>query len=580
LRVWRNLGGGKFKETTRALGLERLAPVDSVLAADFDNDGDTDWLLMMADRTLRLLRNDGGNANQQIKLHLAGTRSNTSGLGTRIEIAAQGMRLARRVTSLPIEIGVGQHKQLDSITTRWLSLNPSMVDVKVEPNTVVSIAELQISDTSCPYLYAWDGKKFRFVNDILGASPVGLLLNENRYIDADPEEFIWLGGEKTFVPAGGNYLAQITEELREVLYLDEAKLVVVDHLAGTEAHPTSKLRPSKPFPAHQLLTLHKRYPLLRGASLDGTDVTALLAENDGKVLSPPRLRDSHLRGLAESHGVTLDFGPLAREHPLVLALTGWLRFGGATANLAAAGNPNLPFPFPMLEVETDPEKWQQVDIVVGAPAGKTKTILVELAGKLPPGGRRLRLTTAFEIHWDRLALFERDDSDSTQVRSFAPDSTDLHWHGIGQLETVPWFVPQTPIHDQIWDPAPWTVIPSGWCTRYGEVSELLTNRDNAVVLINSGDELTLRFASGGIPPVPRGYVRDFFLHAVGWDKDADFHTQAGARTEPIPWQGMDDQTYGTQARPRFANDGWMERFNTRWVGPRPLVRRQATAPAP
>src|SRR5438876_8379989 len=80
-------------------------------------------------------------------------------------------------------------------------------------------------------------------------------------------------------------------------------------------------------------------------------ITALLSENDGKVLSPLKLRDTHLRGLAEPHGVILDFGPLPVERPLVLALTGWLRFGGATANLAAASNPDLPFPFPQLEVE-------------------------------------------------------------------------------------------------------------------------------------------------------------------------------------------------------------------------------------
>ena len=33
-------------------------------------------------------------------------------------------------------------------------------------------------------------------------------------------------------------MIQITEELREVLYLDEARLVAVDHLAGIEIFPT------------------------------------------------------------------------------------------------------------------------------------------------------------------------------------------------------------------------------------------------------------------------------------------------------------------------------------------------------
>ncbi len=573
LRVWRNLGGGRFQETTRQLGLEKIGPVISVIPADFDNDGDTDLLLTLADQSLMLLRNDGGNANQQLKLHLAGTRSNASGLGIRVEVAAGGMRLARRVGALPVEIGVGQHKQLDSITTRWLSLNPSTVDVKVEPRIVLTIGELQMDNTSCPYLYAWDGERFRFVSDILGASPVGLPVTEGRYIEADPDEYVWLGDESLFQPRDGNYLLQITEELQEVLYLDEAKLVVVDHPAGTEVHSTDKLCPSKPFPPSDLVTLHRRQPLLKATRLDGTDVTAVVAEKDGLVVSPLKLRNTHLRGLAEPHGLTLDFGPLAVDRPLVLALSGWLHFGGATANIAASIDPDLPFPFPKVEAETASGEWKLVDVVAGAPAGKNKTILVDLTGKLSPGSRRLRLTTAFEIHWDRLALFERRAPAETRITSLAPSSSDLHWRGIGELEKVPWFVPQTPIHDRVLAALPWQVIPAGWCTRYGEVQELVAKRDNALVLINSGDELTLRFAADHLPPKPPGYVRDFFLYSVGWDKDADFHTKLGSVVEPLPWNGMDDQRYGGEPRPSFENDGWISRYNTRWVGPRALTRK-------
>ena len=108
--------------------------------------------------------------------------------------------------------------------------------------------ELTIQEGSCPYLYAWDGKRFRFVTDILGAAPLGLPIAEGRYIEADPEEFVWIGNEQTFPARDGTYQLQITEELREVLYLDEAKLVVVDHEPGTEVHSTDKLLPGKPFP--------------------------------------------------------------------------------------------------------------------------------------------------------------------------------------------------------------------------------------------------------------------------------------------------------------------------------------------
>jgi hypothetical protein len=99
------------------------------------------------------------------------------------------------------------------------------------------------------------------------------------------------------------------------------------------------------------------------------------------------------------------------------------------------------------------------------------------------------------------------------------------------------------------------------------MSELIDKRDNALALINAGDELTLSFAADGLPNKAAGVIRDFFLYSVGWDKDSDFHCELGWRVEPLPWHGMDDQLYGHQARPSFPNDGLMVKYNTRWVGP-------------
>src|SRR5438132_14082635 len=95
----------------------------------------------------------------------------------------------------------------------------------------------------------------------MGAAPLGLPLAEGRYIEADPEEFVWIGNEQTFPARDGQYQLQITEELREVLYLDEAKLVVVDHEPGTEVHPTDKLLPGGPFPRGGIMTVHHEHPL-------------------------------------------------------------------------------------------------------------------------------------------------------------------------------------------------------------------------------------------------------------------------------------------------------------------------------
>ena len=129
-----------------------------------------------------------------------------------------------------------------------------------------SVDEIDKPTGSCPYLYSWDGTGFRFVTDLLGAAPLGLRLSDTQFIAADPREYVRLGDERAFPARGGGHVVQITEELREVLYLDEAKLVVVDHPRGTEVHTTGKLVPGKPFPPHELITLHRRQPLLGRAA--------------------------------------------------------------------------------------------------------------------------------------------------------------------------------------------------------------------------------------------------------------------------------------------------------------------------
>lgn len=575
VRVWRNRGAAGFREVTADLGLNKLPPgkIQFVAAADLDGDCDTDLALAVEGAGIRVLRNDGGSGNYQLKLRLIGHRSNSSALGVRYEVSAGGLRAWRTVKQLPIEVGVGKHAQVDSVAVRWFDGFVNNDEIKVNQCAIAALDEIEKPTGSCPYLYAWDGTRFRFVTDLLGAAPLGLRVSDSRFIDADPAEYVWLGDEQMFPPRDGNYLLQITEELREVLYLDEAKLVVVDHPAGTEVHSTSKLRPGKPFPPHEIVTLHRRTPLKRAVNHEGAEVTALLNEADGKMVSPTRLRARQLRGLAEPHSVTLDFGPLATERPLVLALTGWLRFGGGMANVGAAHTPDLPFPFPTLEVETGPGEWRPVDVVAGAPAGKTKTIIIDLTGKLPPGGGRLRLSGAFEIHWDRIALLEKRDDAETRITALAPTKTDLHRRGYSEFEAWPWYFPLTPNYAAARPYADWTLTPSGWCTRYGEVDELVARQDNALALLNGGDELTLQFAAQSLPPKPPGTVRHFFVYTVGWDKDADFHCELGSQVEPLPWHGMEDQLYGKQPRPASANDDWIRKYNTRWVGPHTQTKR-------
>ena len=572
VHVWRNRGRLGFHETTTQLGLAGLKDVRFLVAADLDRDGDTDFVLDVGGK-MRLFRNEGGNANVQLKLALFGNRSNASGLGVKVEAAAGAWRILRSVAQLPAEIGVGRHDHLDALNIRWFDTMLPGTDVVLEGHEPVPAIEIFVNSTgSCPYLYVWDGTRFRFVTDLLGAAPLGLPVAAGKYIAADPEEIVWIGDSTRVQPKAGRVVCQITEELREILYLDVAELLVVDRPLGMEVHSSSQLRASGPFAKPGLIGLRRLRPPLRATTLDGVDVTAALAAVDGLRWSPQptQLRGSQFRGLAEEHGVVLDFGPLDPGQPLALVLTGWLRFGGGMANVGGSQRDDFPFPFPVLEGELDDGTWVRLAIPPAAPAGKTKTIVLDLSGRLPPGVRRLRLTEAFEIHWDRIALGERVPSPAATV--LLPVGSDLHFRGFSQWAEMPPTEPPTPDYARLLPGPNWTRTPSGWATRYGPVGELLRAEDQGLCLVAGGDELTLEFDVSTLPPPDGGSLREYFLRSVGWDKDADYHVAEGTTIEPLPWRGMEDQRYGKQPRPPMGSDALHARFNTRWVGPNTVIR--------
>lgn len=580
LRSWRNRGLGGFAETTESIGLDRMdlssADCLAVKPADLDGDCDSDLLLTLADQSLRVLRNDGGNQNRQLKLRLEGNRSNPSALGVKIEIASGGLRMMRTVHELPIEIGLGKRQKVDALRPHWSDL-VTTTDLALEECATESITELELPAGSCPYLYVWDGERFRFVTDFLGASPLGLPATEEKLIVADADEFVRLGDESNVRLLGNDYLLQVTEELREVLYLDQATLCVVDHPEGVEAIPMNRLMPGPPFPKADLMAAHAPYPLRRAVRNDGLDVKESLLRVDGKMASPATLRAPQLRGLAEPHHFDLDFGPIDVNRPLVLALDGWLRFGGGMANMSAARYPDLPFPFPVLSVKLMDGTWKALDLPVGAPAGKTKSMAVDLEGQLPAGTRQLRLSVAFEIHWDRIALMEKYRGKDVVQHFLKPSKGHLHWRGFSEYQDLPWNIPLSPNYERVNATAPWLLMPSGWCTRYGEVGALLSAKDNQLVILNGGDELTLRFDGSALPTKSGGRQRSFYLFVSGWDKDADPHVVKGWTVDPIPWHGMDGQRYGRQLRPKTLNDEWRTKYNTRWVGPfalRPLAKNE------
>ncbi len=561
VRLWRNVGGNAWVDATSASGLTALEspPIVDVVAGDFEGDGDSDLLLVEAGGRLRFLRNDGGDKNGQLKIRLIPTKTNPSGYGTHLEVRAGSFWVTRSASAVPVEIGLGGRTQLDSVQTIWTN---GVIDNQIgiaSGRTPLEIVESNVAVGSCPLLYAWDGERFRFITDIVGNSPVGMPLTRDMLMPADPDEIVAIGRAETFLPRDGDFTIEITSEFREAVYLDHVQLLAVDHPSNVEVHPTDKLV-GPPFPDSLIRALGAEKRLVAAVSDDGIDFAEALRTIDGIYVLPGVPLPAPYRGMCHPASLTLDFGAIDATQPLVLALTGWLQYGDASTNIALSQNPALTVIPPMLEAEIGPDVWTPVDVRVGMPAGKTKTILCDLAGRLPEGVRRLRLTGTFEIHWDRIALFEGRPIPGGQPLEVLPRAARLYQRGFSEIKSRAPGHPTTPDYDAVRDHPPWRTTLQGWCTRYGDVLDLLTRRDNSLVILNGGDAVTVEFAATELPPPADGLERSFFLYSVGWDKDADHNVLTGQTIEPIPF---DESARGGETDE--VDSDWRLRYNTRWV---------------
>ncbi|MEM8930539.1 MAG: tetratricopeptide repeat protein [Acidobacteriota bacterium] len=553
LRAWRNLGTDGFDEITTALGFDTLdlPTIHDLVATDLDDRGRGAFELLLATADgLRVLRHDGPPLpHRALTLRLVGTKTNPLGVGTRLEIKAGQQHLVRHVQELPITVGLGTPAAtLDTVRVVWTNgIVDNAIDFDVaNPPDAGVILEKNVAAGSCPFLYAWDGSRYRFVTDTLGNSPLGLSLRRGVPLDADPDELVWIGGDEALAPRDGRYLLRVTEEMREVLYLDEARLVAVDHRPSTEVHSTDKLMPA-PFPPSEIWGLVDLRSPTRVESSDGVDRRSAVRTLDGRFAEPGPLKPPPLRGVTERLETTFDFGPIDPSKPLVLALTGWLQYGDASTNIAVSqGAADAPPPW--LEAETT-TGFVRLDVAVGLPAGKTKTILVDLDDRLPADTRRLRLVTHAEVRWDRIVLGERRRG-SILRHDLEPIAAELAWRGFSEIRARAVGHPTTPDHDRVFERPPWRTALEGWVTRYGDVLDLTTQRDDRLALVAAGDALDLAFDAAALPPVPDGHVRTFFFYSVGWDKDGDPNVIDGHTVEPLPV---------------VADDPTARRLDTRWV---------------
>jgi tetratricopeptide (TPR) repeat protein len=557
-------GRGGFRPSAVPSGL-RVAAV-----ADLNGDGRLD--LAGLDGAGRPVRGVGRGAKdyhwQVIRPKAARVfgdgRINAFGVGGEVEVRA-GLLVQRQVIAGPVlHFGLGEHPRSDVARIVWPN-GTTQAEFDAKADQAV-LAEQRLKG-SCPFVYAFDGAGIRFVTDFLWRSPLGLRINAQDTAGVmQTEDWVKIRGDQ-LAPQDGYYDLRITAELWETHFFDHVALLVVDHPEGTEVFVDERFaRRPPPLALHPTGPLH---PVASARDDAGRDVTDIVRARDDRHLDT--FGRGPYQGVTRDHWVEVELGEdVPRDRPLRLVARGWIHPTDSSINVALGQGRHAPPQGLVLEVPTRAGDWVVARPDLGFPAGKDKTILVDLDGVFRPGApRRLRLRTNLEIFWDALAVAVAADDTPMHTRRLAPRSAELRPRGYSLMTQADAGSPERPRYDTIVGTGQrWRDL-IGHYTRFGDVRELLAGVDDRYVIANAGDELALRFAAP--PPPSSGHVRDFVLIGDGWNKDGDYNTAFSKTVLPLP--SHDRPSYDTppgalEDDPVYRrHPGDWEEYHTRYVTP-------------
>jgi tetratricopeptide (TPR) repeat protein len=572
VRVLRNRGDGTFEDVSHALGLDnvKLTAPRGLIAADVDGDGAPDLIVTQLNAPPVFLRNVGANKNHFVRLDLTGFADNKTALGVKVEVFANGQwqkwELAGASgfqTQAPpqILVGLGDAEGIDLLRILW----PTGVlqdEIDLPHSRVIAMKEADRRGSSCPVLFVWDGHKYKFITDVIGAAVVGHWLSPTRRNIPNPGEWVKVDGTK-IAPANGKLSLRFMEPMEEVNYIDQLRVVAVDHPENVEVNPDERFLDDPPFASGRVVaSTDARLPA--GAwDGEGRDALDKVSKRDHQFASGFTVLPYD--GFANLHMFTLDLGEIKPDAPLRLLMTGYINYFSATS-LYAAWQAGLKPISPYFEAQLADGSWQRIVDNVGFPAGLERTIVVDLTGKMPAGARRIRLATNLELFWDQV-LIDNNTPAEERTEELQLSSARLHFRGYPtQIEGAsPGDLDYD--YDRVSLTGPFQ-HERGNYTRMGDVTTLVSGIDDHFVIFGTGEEIAAEFDLTHLPPLPAHWKRDYFFYANGFVKDMDWWDASPFTVAQLPFHGMSKYPYPETEK--FPDDAdaldyqlnWNDRFDS------------------
>jgi hypothetical protein len=541
-------------------------------AADLSGDGHLDLIGLSADGQPQEGINHGSKNYhwQVVRPHAAQAvgdqRINPFGVGGEIEIRSGLLVQKQPITGPQVHFGLGEQAQAEVVRVIWPN---GTVRAEFEVKADQDVVTEQRLKASCPFLFAYNGKQMEFVKDAVPwGSAIGLRINTLGSANiAETGEWYKIGRDQ-LVPHDGYYDVRVSAELWEVYYYDYIALMAVDHPEGTEIYVDERfvIPPVKP----GFTTVATPHKIAYAIDDNGQDVTDIVSTLDGKALAS--FGRGQYQGVTRDHYLEIDLGDDApTSGPLYLIAQGSIHDTESSINVAITQGNRWRAHGLSLEVPDEKGNWIVAQDNLGFPAGRKKTILFDLTNVFRPGTpRRVRIRTNLEIYWDAIQWAQGVPDAPVKTVTLNPSVADLHYRGYSVMH-LPGEAraPEVPDYNQIESTKQHWRDLIGYYTRYGDIRELLNTIDDRYVIVNSGDEMSLRFPEQAPPPA--GWVRDFVIKGDGWIKDGDFNSTFSKTVLPLPYHAKSE--YNT--RPGKLEDEWVYRqhpedwqnYHTRYVTP-------------
>jgi hypothetical protein len=570
IRLLRNLGSKGWSDVTKDVHLDaaKLNQPRAIAVADIEGHGAADLVVTQLGGAPVILRNEGGNKNNWMRIDLKALNDNKSGIGTKVELYAGTLYQKWEVagasgylgqSALPILAGLGPERNAEVIRLLWPTGVPQD-EINLAANKAQSIAELDRRGSSCPVLFSWNGREYEFIADMIGPGVVGHWVAPAERDVPDPDEYLKVSAHSV-QPRNGMLSFRFMEPMEETVYLDQVKLLAIDHPAAYEVYPNERFVSAPPFPESRVIASRDARPPVGAWDDRGKDVLALISKRDRKYVTD--FEDLPFTGFAKLHWVELDLGEWDVKKPLRLIIDGYTDYFTATS-MYAADQAGIKVIAPYVEALDAQGKWVRVVEDMGFPAGLERTMVADLTGKLPAGTRRIRIVNNLKIYWDAIRIDQTGDVQDVRVAQVPLAKAALDFLG------YPREIRLQPASDTVYSYSNRSMTgpyarAAGSYTRYGDVYDLLRASDDRFVVFGSGEGVKLDFDPRQLPALPVGWARDYFFYADGFEKDLDFYAAHAFTVEPLPRHSMLPYPYpeGKEYPADGEHLGYQLEYNTR-----------------